>query len=183
MFRRGIRRAVIRGAARPNVPPLLRQAHELMESGRYAEAAEAFEKLARGAETRNHQKTPQFYLLAGRAHIKAGHKPAGFAFVKKGLGLLKNHPAQLFRMGNLSVTELDEVGMKAEALELTEWLKTALPATPAGTKMGAAAPVKKPVLPTRCPGCGGALRAGEVEWLDEVTAECAWCGSAVRAEE
>ena len=180
-MRRGFRRAMIRNA-QPSVPPLLRQAHELMESGRYAEAAEAFEKLARGAETRNHPKTPQLYLLAGRAHIKAGHKPAGFAFVKKGLGMLRNHPAQLFRLGNLAVTELSEIGMNEEALELTEWLKTALPAAPAGAKMGVAASVKKPVLPTRCPECGGALRADEVEWLDEVTAECAWCGSAIRAE-
>ena len=180
-MRRGFRRAMIRNA-QPKVPPMLRQAHALMESGRYAEAAEAFEKLARGAETRNHQRTPQLYLRAGRAHIKAGHKPAGFAFVKKGLGLLWNRPAQLSRLGNLTVTELNEVGMQAEAVELTEWLKTALPAAPAGIKMGAAEPVKKPVLPTRCPECGGPLRADEVEWLDEVTAECTWCGNAIRAE-
>ncbi len=96
--------------------------------------------------------------------------------------MLRNHPAQLFRLGNLAVTELSEMGMNEEAKEITEWLKTALPAAPGGTKMGAAAFVKKPVLPTRCPGCGGAVRADEVEWLDEVTAECAWCGSAIRAE-
>ncbi len=58
-MRRGFRRAMIRNA-QPNVPPMLRQAHELMESGRYAEAAEAFEKLARGAETRNHPR-PRSY--------------------------------------------------------------------------------------------------------------------------
>jgi hypothetical protein len=36
------------------------------------------------------------------------------------------------------------------------------------------------VLPTHCPSCGAALRPDEIEWLDESTAECAYCGSPVR---
>ena len=33
-----------------------------------------------------------------------------------------------------------------------------------------------------CPSCGAAVRPDEVEWLDYVTAECAYCGSPVRGE-
>ena len=33
---------------------------------------------------------------------------------------------------------------------------------------------------SHCPSCGASLRPDEVEWLDDVTAECAYCGSPVR---
>ncbi len=182
-MRRGFRRSLIRRAAQPDVPPLLRRAHELMAGKDFAGAAAAFEKLARGAEARNHPKTPHLYLQAGRAHILAGNKPAGFAFLKHGLDLLAGRPAQLRQLGRRVVTELNEQGMNSEAQEIESWLKTVLPAAPEGTRMGAAAAsARKPILPARCPGCGGTVRADEVEWLDEVTAECTWCGSPVRAE-
>ena len=40
MFRRGFRRGVIRQAMRPDAPPMLQRAHELMASGNYPAAAE-----------------------------------------------------------------------------------------------------------------------------------------------
>lgn len=182
-MRRGFRRALIRGAAQPAVPPLLKQAHELMARKDFAGAAAAFEKLARGAEARNHPKTAHLYLQAGRAHILAGTRPAGFAFLKQGLNLLVGRPAQLHQLGNRVVTELNEQGMSTEAQEIAGWLKTVLPAAPEGTRMGpAATSARKPLLPARCPGCGGTVRADEVDWLDEATAECTWCGSPLRAE-
>ena len=84
-------------------------------------------------------------------------------------------------MGNRVVTELNEHGMTAEAQEIASWLKTALPSTPASARLGATVPAKKPVLPTHCPGCGGPVRVDDLEWLDDLTAECNWCGSPVRA--
>ncbi|MBI4771264.1 MAG: hypothetical protein HY784_12865, partial [Chloroflexi bacterium] len=36
-------------------------------------------------------------------------------------------------------------------------------------------------LPAHCPQCGSPLHPDEVEWLDERTAECEYCGSVVRA--
>jgi hypothetical protein len=47
---------------------------------------------------------------------------------------------------------------------------------------GVGAEKARPVLPTNCPGCGGPLHAGELEWTDDITAECSYCGSAVRAK-
>jgi hypothetical protein len=172
---------MIRRAMRPEIPPMLQRAHGLMASGDYPAAAEAFEQLARAGEARQHPKTAQMYLQAGRARILAGQKEAGFAHLKRGLGLMAGHPVQLFRAGNRVVNELNERGMTAEAQEIAGWLKTSLPAGSA--TMGAApALAKKPILPTHCPGCGGPVRADEVDWLDDVTAECNWCGSPVRAE-
>ena len=182
MFRRPIRRA-LRQAARPDVPPMLRRAHELMASGNYAAAADTFEKLARAGEARQHPKTGQMYLQAGRAHILAGQKPAGYQSIKTGLATLQRMgiTMQLERAGQRIVNELGQHGMTAEAQEVSQWLQKNTPASSVGTA-ASPSPSKKPVLPTHCPGCGGPLRADDVDWLDEATAECNWCGSPVRGE-
>ena len=33
------------------------------------------------------------------------------------------------------------------------------------------------LLPDTCPACGAKVRAGEVRWVDERSAECAYCGT------
>ena len=183
MFRRGFRQGAMRRAMRPDVPPMLQRAHKLMSNGNYPAAAEAFEQLARAGEARQHPKTGQIYLQAGRARILAGQKDVGVAHLKHGLEMMARLglQGQLFHAGNRVVNELNEHGMTAESQEIAAWLKTVLPAAPAGIA-AASAPTKKPILPTHCPGCGGPVRADDVDWIDEVTAECNWCGSAVRAE-
>jgi Zn finger protein HypA/HybF involved in hydrogenase expression len=71
--------------------------------------------------------------------------------------------------------------LTAEAKQIEDFLKATLPGSfVAG--VGTSAEKPKPILPTNCPGCGGPIRSDEVEWADEVTAECPYCGSAVRAE-
>jgi hypothetical protein len=189
MFRRGFRRGALRRAMQPDVPPVLQRAHELMTSGNYPAAAEAFEQLARAGEARQHPKTAQMYLQAGRARILAGQKETGFAHLKRGLSLMAEHPVQLQRAGGRVINELNEQGMSTEAQEIVQWLKTSLPPAPNAigvrpeTRSGApVASARKPILPTNCPSCGGIVRADDIDWLDDVTAECNWCGSAVRAE-
>jgi Zn finger protein HypA/HybF involved in hydrogenase expression len=79
------------------------------------------------------------------------------------------------------VTELKARNLSVEAKQIEDYLKVSLPAgfvAGAGTE----AQKPKPVLPTNCHGCGGPIRSDEVEWVDDVTAECPYCGSAVRAE-
>ncbi len=39
-----------------------------------------------------------------------------------------------------------------------------------------------PVLPTKCPNCGGALAMDEVRWVGPLTARCPYCGTNVPIE-
>jgi hypothetical protein len=164
------------------IPPALRRANELLASGRYAEAAEIFEQFARGALARGGPRAPQFFLQAGRCRVLAGQVPAGAALLKQGLSIIANRGnwQHLQNAGLRIVAELNQRGLKTEAAEIEAWLKQTIPAGFAPAV--ATGPAQKPLLPTNCPGCGGPLHADEVEWSDEVTAECPYCGSAVRAE-
>ncbi len=184
MFRR---RPILGRALRPlrrgfamQVPPLLQRANEWMASGEYEQAAEAFESLAEAAQARGGPRAAVFFLQAGRARILEGKTETGLAHVKRGLSLLAGRAdwAALHHAGKRALAELNERGLGKEAAEIEAWLEATLPA---GRAMFAEHTARqKPQLPTHCPSCGAALRPDEVEWLDESTAECAYCGSPVR---
>lgn len=178
MFRRG--RRFLRGGS-PGVPPALRHAHQLMEQGEYSEAALAFYDLAKKAEDRFPERAPFLYFEAGRAATLSGDSKKGVAHFRSGLTLLgsqgRYHRVQ--KAGGRIVAELREQGLNAEADEVESVIRNNLPAS-AGKE--APAPRKRAILPTHCPSCGAAVRPDEVEWLDDVTAECDYCGSPIRAE-
>ena len=180
MFRRRLSR-VIRRMGRQNVLPMLQHANQLFLAGSYAEAAQAFEQLAHGAEDRFSERAPFLYLQAGRAAILDGQTETGVTHLRRGLTLLGSQGRfrRMQMLGHRLVDELNGRGLTEEAAEIAGLLNTNLPAR---SESEPAAPARKPVLPTHCPACGASLRPDEVEWLDEATAECAYCGSPVHGE-
>ncbi len=180
-MRRGFGRPLRRAFA-PDIPPLLQRANQLMAGGNYAEAASAFEQLARAADARGGPRAPFFYIQAGRARIMAGQTAGGLEYLERGLGLFatRGQTGRVFNAGSRVVGELNQRGLTKEGKQITDYVKSLLPDF-AATAVGAAAAKHAP-LPTHCPGCGAPVRPDEVEWLDDVTAECAFCGSPVRGE-
>ena len=177
MFRhRGQR--TLRGMEYFNDPPILQQANEMIASGNYAGAADTYYRLAQGAETRFLQRAPFLYMEAGRAAILSGEAKVGVAHIRRALTILASQ-GRIQRMqmfGQRAVDELQARKLNAEADEITALINVNMPQGNPPTPT----PTKKPILPTHCPSCGGAVRPDEIEWLDEVTAECAYCGSPVR---
>ena len=173
MFRRHIRKTLAE-----NVPPILQEAIFVFDKGEYGRAAELFEQIAQTADARGGARAPLFHLQAGRARILAGQTSLGVPSLKRGLELLaeRRQFPRLQKAGKRLIAELKEHGLKDEASEIEHWLKTVLP----GHMDVPNPPPKRPVLPTRCPSCGAIIRLDEVEWLDETTAECAYCGSPIR---
>lgn len=179
MFRRA--RRLLRGGPVPAVPPALRNAHRLMEIGKYAEASLAFYDLAKKAEDRFPERAPILYAEAGRAAVLSDDAKKGVIHFRSALTLLSTQQRyrRLQNLGERIVAELRERGLNAEADEVASVLRNNAQA-PAAKE--AAAPQKRGILPTHCPSCGAAVRPDEVDWLDDVTAECDYCGSPVRAE-
>jgi len=182
MFRRP-RRQPLRGVQPGNIPPALQRAVQLMASGHSEEAAAIFEQFANGALARRGPRTAWFFLQAGQARLQAGQVQAGMAHLQQGLGLLagRGHYQRLYLAGNRFVAELKGRGLVAEAAQIETFLKTSLPAgfVP---EPGVSVEKSRRLLPTIYPSCGGSLRSDEVERADESSAECPYCGNAVRAE-
>lgn len=177
MFRRK-RQRMMRGMGTPAILPMLQRANQLMADGDFDAAAEAFQQLAQGAEMRFPQRAPFLFMEAGRAAILSGQTKAGVAHLRRGLTLLEAQ-GRFLRMqafGQRAVSELKARGLIAEADEIAALIK--IPASHDIPTAPVAA--KRPILPTHCPSCGGAVRPDEIEWLDDITAECAYCGSPLR---
>jgi hypothetical protein len=168
-FRRHIRKTLAQ-----DVPPILQEANFAFDKGEYGRAGELFERIAEAAADRNGPRAPTFYLQAGRARILAGQTSLGMPSLRRGLELLARREqfTRLQRAGTRLIAELGERGLTAEAAEIESWLAGALPATTSSHTAE-----KRPALPAYCPACGAAVLAEEVEWLDDVTADCAYCGS------
>lgn len=178
MFRRQIRKTLSQ-----NVPPVLQEANFAFDKGEYGHAAELYENIAQAADARGGPRAPIFHLQAGRARVFAGQTKLGIPSLKRGLELFaqRGQMHKLHQFGTRVIAELNARGLTAEATEMEAWLQKLSPSMP--TTTAEPSPAKRPVLPTHCPSCGAALRPDEVEWPDDVTAECAYCGSPVREED
>ena len=178
-MRRMFRRQMRRGFA-PNIPPILQEANHAFDKGEFGRAGELFEQIAQVADARGGPRAPLFHLQAGRSRIYARQTALGMPSLKRGLELLAQRKqfSRLQQAGQRVITELKERGLTKEVIEIETFLNTASPAMPAMGDLSTQ--VKRPILPTHCPQCGAAVRPDEVEWLDESTAECAYCGSPVR---
>jgi hypothetical protein len=172
LFRRQIRKTLA-----ANIPPILQEANFAFDKGEYGHAAELFERIAQKALARGAPRAPIFYLQAGRARILAGQTLLGMPSLRRGLELLAQGGqfARLDRLGRRIITELHERGLHQEASELETWLGSVLSSAPSPTE-----PSGGGKLPTHCLACGAPVLPDEVEWLDDATAACAYCGSPFR---
>ncbi len=181
MFRRRAQRIIRRMARREEIPPALQQANQMMENGEYKNAAEAFHTLAKGAEERFPHRAPFLYIEAGRAALLGGETKTGMADLRRGLTILSTQRRfnRVQILGQRIVNELQARGLNVEAEEIANLLSGNLPS---GSSAEIPTLQKRPILPTHCPSCGAAVKPDEIEWLDEITAECSYCGSPVRNE-
>jgi hypothetical protein len=178
VFRRHIRKTLAH-----EVPPVLQEAIFVFDKGEYGQAAELFERLAQSADERGGPRAHRFYLQAGRARILAGQTNLSMPSLKRGLELLaqRGQLHKLQQTGEHVISELNEHGLSDEASEIENLLHRIAPPMPAMETQRA--PAQRPPLPTRCPSCGAVMRPDEVEWMDDATAECGYCGSPVRDED
>ena len=166
-----------------SITPALQRANQLMASGHYTEAVGLLEQFANGILACNGPRAPWFSLQAGQANILAGQVPQGVAHIHMRLSLFaaRGQTQRRYHTGLRFVSEIKARGLTAEATQIEGYIKTTLPAgslPELGTGMGK----PKPALPTVYPGCGGLIRSDKVECADELTAECPYCASSVRAQ-
>jgi hypothetical protein len=172
----------------PTPHPKMQRANELMAIEDYTGAARAIEDLAKVASSRNGPAAPHLYIQAGRAYILAGQITDGLTNIQMGLKLFADREEWLkFRRNRWRVVrELRESGYENEAKALKNFLSEEMPADmklPANEPQHDPKPVARAraTLPTHCQECGAPLRINEVEWVDENTAECPYCGNITRS--
>jgi hypothetical protein len=174
IFRRHIRKTLAQ-----DVPPVLQEANFAFEKGEYGRAGELFERIAQTAADRGVPRAALFYLQAGHARILAGQTSLGMPSVRRAFNLLsqQRRPLRFHRIARRVIAEMTKRGLDKEVAELEGWLKDESPEA-----LSVEEPSQRPTLPNHCPSCGAAVRPDEIEWLDELTVECAYCGSPIREQ-
>ncbi len=164
---------------------MLGEANRLLEAGHIAEAAPLFAQLAQQAESQGMpRRAAELHLQAARSLMQIGNPQPALAHVHAalnlftGLGLTGKAQAVYQRI----VHDLRAADMHAEAdqLERDFQAQSGLAQADTGEGFGSPAPQPRGRLPAKCPRCGGPVRSDEVEWIDEHSAACDYCGSVLQ---
>lgn len=180
-------------ARRPPRPIL--KARQLLSKGRFAEAAAAFDRLAQGAEERGMvARAGQLNLEAARCYLRLDDLDSAYARARKGLGFLAKvgRPGRVREVAPGVIRLLEERGRHKEAEELKKGLEALIGPPPPGLERRPMpigepgfTPAPEPIivreeLPEKCPHCSAPLKDEEVDWVGPHTAECPYCGGAVK---
>jgi hypothetical protein len=183
MFRRPLQRFAAAQALGPVEMAQLQNANRLMASGQPDKAAPIFLQLARELQATQHpRKAANMHAQASHAFADAKEETQALQQAQVALRFfvrLQMLPRAAHFYGNIQ-NKMKQKGMSASALELDKEFGSVLanvPARPVGNVQQGTRH-----LPTSCPKCGAPLRTDEVEWVDEMTASCSFCGSVVAKE-
>jgi hypothetical protein len=165
---------------------LLIQANRLKDQGRFAEAAELFERLGYSAQEKGLlRRAPYLLLQAAHCWLMAGRHERSRPPARLALSLFvaAQSWAALLNSAEPLIADMERLGYAQGAEEIRSMLAQILAEHPeASPSSRAEAQKRSPSLPPKCPFCGATMRSDQVIWIDETTAECAYCGSAVQGQ-
>ena len=177
----GRRRWAMGGGANGPGQQRMREAQRLMAEGKFVEAAALFDELGQFAMQHGMiRPAVNLTLQAGRAYAQARRGDDALVRSRRALDLILNagQPARAARAMPRAIAFLRAHGFTAQAATLEKEAVQRL--APLGLSLQALPNGGARTLPPTCPQCAGPLRSDEADWIDAVSAECPWCGSAVK---
>ena len=177
MFRR--RLAMQNDALSPSQIEVLAKANQMVANGNSAGAAPLYTELARELDVLQPRRAANLHARAAHAYADAGNEQIALAQARAALTMFIQ-----YRMINRTpvffaniTRKFNNKGMKNSANALQNEFGNRVGSIPPQPAPGSA---KRGVLPTNCPKCGAPIHGDEATWIDNLTAECDYCGAAVR---
>lgn len=185
MRRKPFRRRPPRGAFRrrgDTLPPAIRDAHFLALNGQPDRAAQSMEDLARQAAERGGPNAAQMFMQAGRYYAQAGRYDQARPAIETGLKLLAKNIAvpRLARVIDRLALTLERQGHSQLSREVILLGQDLLPAGRRASEIKIPEPAESG-LPAKCPYCGATVDPRDIEWLEDRSAMCEYCGSVLEA--
>ena len=166
-------------ALQPSEQRRLEEADAHMENNQPAQAAPIYAKLAEVlASAGQPKRAANLHAQAAMAFAKSRNESA-LAQARTSLTLMLQYKLdqQATAFYSTLTRELTKRGMQAAADALSKEFAARVNPAPAAVDPKAA---RSAHLPSNCPHCGAPLGNTDVRWVDEVTAECGFCGTPVR---
>jgi len=181
MFRRLMRQGQQANQLNPEQMALLVNANQLLTAGKPAEAAPLLAQLAAELEKQQHpRRAANVYARAAHAFADAQNEAGALAQARKALTLFLQYRmvqrAPVFFANILRKMKAHNMNNAASAIQKEYGGQVGV----APAESLAAPSARRGLLPTQCPKCGAPVGA-DVNWVDEYTAECDYCGTLLRA--
>jgi hypothetical protein len=183
MFRRRFSQRVAQNVLTPAQNATLKQAVQLIGDGKAGEAAPIFARLAQETGAANHPRvSANLHAQAAHAYADSQNEAQTLIHARSALALFIQ-----FRMigrtprfySNIT-RKLRAQGMGSAADELQKEFSgqpgifyVTQPNVPTSTRGR---------LPPACTQCGAPLRSNELEWIDDHTVECDYCGALIQTQ-
>jgi hypothetical protein len=158
-----------------------------MAAGEYGAACDLFSRVAALAAGHQHfRRAGQLYAQAAQAAIKDGNLALATSHADRAIATLiqgGDFPHAV-RVVKRIQSELRAHGHEAEAKSLRAKLEARLDELGlalSDVEASATPPAPQRELPAECHACLGPVRSDEVEWIDDSSATCAYCGSTLQA--
>ena len=180
MFRRMRNLAQNGNALGPAQMELLHQANQYLANGQPGQAAPLFARLAGAMESERHpRRAANLHAQAANAYADSQAEQSALAHARSALTLfIQYQMEQRTPVFYANITrKLTNHGMKASADALVREFGPLVGGMPVPEQPAAQ---QHASLPTNCPKCGAPLSSTEAAWIDPYTAECAYCGAAIR---
>lgn len=161
---------------------VLVKANQLTAEGKTSEAGLLLANMAAQMQQSNHpRRAANLYTRAAHTFTNANNEQAALDNAKKALSIFFQFNmvsrAKIF-FTNIR-RKMNAKGMKMAAESLQRDYGAQIPALPPEPQQDRQ---KRGLLPTNCPKCGAAVHGDEVEWVDDNTIECEYCGTPIRIE-
>ena len=180
---------VFRHFRRPVLPPAersLQRAQRLIRVGRFGQAAALLAGLANQLETAGRPKAAaELHARAAHCYVESGMVSAALAEASSALSSFKEAglTGRFTRFEANISRKMQAHGMQAGADALRAQYGLGREAQiEVQPDSQVASPGRRLILAAACPRCGAPLRSDEVEWIDERSAECAYCGAVIEAQ-
>jgi hypothetical protein len=180
MFRRPIRRAIRHMTASAVNQNAFFQANQFYGMGQFEAAADSFIQLAHQMEKRGKpRQAANLHAQAALALAKAGIEP------------------RALNQANIAFSQFTLLGMRQRVSEFKAELDRTLHPNKVSTSTDtpiqsninpeirgftSATENRRGKLPATCHQCGAPVRSNQVEWIDDSSAECDFCGAVLQTE-
>jgi hypothetical protein len=162
---------------------ILVKANQLMAAGKPLDAGSLFAGVADAMQRSNHpRRAANLYARAAHAFTDGNNEQTALGYARTALALF----TQFKMVGRIptfftNITrKMTAKGMKAAATALQQEYGAQIAAQPVESQQEIRPP--RGLLPTNCPKCGGPVHGDGVDWVDNNTIECEYCGSLIRTE-
>jgi len=162
---------------------VLLKANQLISDDKPSDAGPLFADVADELQRSNHpRRAANLYARAAHAFADGNNEHAALVYARKALALFIQF--KMVRRTSIFFTNITRKmtakGMRVAADQLQREYGAQIAVQPVEPQQENRQ--THGMLPTNCPKCGATVHSDEVDWVDDNTVECEYCGTRIRIE-